>query len=68
MPRIPNTAPGRPRTNMTLPASAKVSSEEMLDIRLTTFAFPEAVVESKRVSPVNRKIRNVPVPGPKNPS
>ncbi len=51
-----------------LPARANVIKAETFDARFTSLAFPEDVRRSKPAIAEKARIRNVPVPGPKNPS
>ena len=68
LPAIPKIAAGSPICHIIWPLMANVTNAAIFDARFTTFAFPEAVKRSKPLNIVKHKIRNVPVPGPKNPS
>ena len=67
-PAMPKTAPGMPIAHKICPLTANVTKAAMLEARFTTFALPEAVRRSNPAKTVKPRIRNVPVPGPKNPS
>ncbi len=73
--RVPATAPatfaaaiGIPIASITCPLGKKNDNAARLVARLTTFAAAEARRKSSPKKRMNRKIRKLPVPGPKNPS
>ena len=53
---------------MTLPWAMKVTTAAMLEARFTTLVLALAVTKSYFSIMVKKRIRNIPMPGPKKPS
>ena len=68
LPMILAIAIGSTKGHQTLPVAAKITSDARFVVMLSTFALATACRKSNPSSCTKRKMKKLPVPGPKKPS